>query len=647
MEFLPQINLPADLRKLPVDKLQQVADEVRQHILETTSRVGGHTGASLGAVEIAVALHYAFDTPADRVVWDVGHQSYAHKILTGRRDKLHTIKQYGGLSGFLRRDESEFDTFGAGHASTSLSAALGMAVARDKKGENHHVCAVIGDSSLAGGMAMEAVNQAGHLKSRLIVILNDNGMSIAPAVGAWSRYLNRIKEAQSYHALKEGIGDTLEAVPGVGHGLRWAAKTFKDAIAAAVLPGALVNELGFKYIGYVDGHNVGALVKALEEAKQVDDGPVIVHCLTTKGKGFPNPEHNYYAYHATGPFDIKTGKAVKSSKSAPPSYTEVFGAAMCELMERDEKIVALTAAMPDGTGIDKVLEKFPERAFDVGIAEQHAVTFCAGMACEGLKPVAAIYSTFMQRAFDQIIHDVCLQNLNVTLAMDRAGIVGGDGPTHHGLLDIAYLRGYPNIVLGAPKDEAELRDMLYTAIEHPAPAAIRYPRGNGVRADISRQPELMEIGKAEILREGGDIAVLAFGSMVHPALEAAENLGKEGIETTVVNARWVKPLDEDLILKLAETRRVIFTIEEAYLAGGFGSAVLELLEENELLNSVKVVRIGIPDKIITHGDAKLLLAKYGLDADGIYTRVKEAAEKLRASTFNSPRVQSIKAKKAS
>jgi 1-deoxy-D-xylulose-5-phosphate synthase len=643
MELLGTIDSPADLRRLPVECLQQVADEVRQHILETTSRVGGHTGASLGAVELAVAMHYAFDTPNDRLVWDVGHQAYAHKILTGRRDQMETIKQYEGLSGFLKRDESEYDTFGAGHASTSISAALGMAVARDRKGEDYHVCALIGDSSLAGGMAMEAINQAGHLKSRLIVLLNDNGMSIAPAVGALTRYLNRIKEAQNYHWLKEEIGDTLQAVPGVGQSLRRAAKTVKDAIAAAVLPGALVNELGFKYIGYVDGHNVAALVAALEEAKKIDDGPVLVHCLTTKGKGFPNPEKNYYAYHATGPFDIKTGKIHKSAKPAPPSYTAVFGNAMCELMAKDESIVALTAAMPDGTGIDKVLEQYPDRAFDVGIAEQHAITFCAGMACEGLKPVAAIYSTFMQRAFDQVIHDVCLQNLNVTLAMDRAGIVGGDGPTHHGLLDIAYFRGYPNIVLMSPKDEGELRDMLYTAIEHPAPAALRYPRGSGYGVDIKREPELLEIGKAEVLREGGDLAILAFGSMVYPSLEAAESLEKDGIDSTVVNARFVKPLDETLILALAQTKRLLVTVEEAYLAGGFGSAVLELLEEHALLNQVRVVRIGVPDKIITHGDAKLLLAKYGLDADGIYTKVKETVAEMEASRFKRPKVQRIRA----
>ncbi len=629
MRFISEIDSPADLRQLKIGDLQEVADEVRQFILETCSRIGGHTGASLGAVELAVAMHYAFDTPKDRLVWDVGHQAYAHKILTGRRDQMNTIKQYGGLSPFLRRDESEYDTFGAGHASTSLSAALGMAIARDRKGEDFHVCALIGDSSLQGGMAMEALNQAGHIKSKLIVILNDNDMSIAPAVGALAGYLNRIKEAQSYHHLKEEIGETLESLPGVGHTLRRAAKSFKDAIAAAVLPGALVNELGFKYIGYVDGHNVPMLVKALEEAKKVDDGPVIVHALTKKGMGYPSREENYYAWHATGPFDINTGKPIKKqSKPSPPTYTKVFGSTMCELMENDPSIVALTAAMPDGTGIDQVLEKFPERSFDTGICEQHAVTFCAGMATEGLKPVAAIYSTFLQRAFDQAIHDVCLQDLNVTFAMDRAGIVGADGPTHHGLLDIAYFRGYPNIVLMAPKDEAEMRDMLITAIEHDGPAALRYPRGAGVGADIDREPESLEIGKAELVREGGEITILAYGSMVHPALEASTELEKEGIDATVVNARFVKPLDSELILTLAQTSRLIVTVEEAYLAGGFGSAVMELLEANSMLDSVKVVRMGVPDRIVTHGDPKLLRAKYGLDADGIFTKVVETIEIL-------------------
>ncbi len=641
MRFLSEINSPSDLRQLRVEDLQEVADEVRQFIIDTCSRVGGHTGASLGAVELAVAMHYVFDTPGDKLVWDVGHQAYAHKILTGRRDQLHTIKQSGGLSGFLRREESEYDTFGAGHASTSLSAALGMAAARDRKNENFHVCAMIGDSSLAGGMAMEAINHAGHLKSRLIVLLNDNGMSIAPGVGSISGYLSRIKEAQSYQHLKEEIGDALESVPGIGGSLRRAAKSFKDAIAAAVLPGALVNELGFKYIGYVDGHNVPMLVRALEEAKKVDDGPVIVHALTTKGKGFPNPEKNYYAYHATGPFDPRTGLPYKSSKVSAPTYTQVFGDTMCELMAADDRIVALTAAMPDGTGIDKVLERFPDRSYDVGIAEQHAITFCAGMACEGLKPVAAIYSTFLQRAFDQVIHDVCLQNLNVTLAMDRAGIVGADGPTHHGLLDIAYLRGYPNIILMAPKDEGEMRDMLLTAVEHPGPAAIRYPRGNGFGVDISRPPELIEIGRSETLREGGDVAIIAYGEMVYPAVDAGNKLAASGIQNTVVNARFVKPLDAETILGLARNKRLIVTVEDAYLAGGFGSAVLELLEGNGLADKARVVRMGVPDQIVPHGDPKLLMAEFGLDSDGIISRVTQSLESLDETHPGRNRIKAV------
>ena len=517
-----------------------------------------------------------------------------------------------------------------------------MAAARDIKKEDFHVCALIGDSSLAGGMAMEAVNQAGHLKSRLIVILNDNEMSIAPAVGALSRYLNRIKEAQSYHDWKEGIGDALQSVPGIGDKLRAAAKSVKDAIAAAVLPGALVNELGFKYIGYVDGHSVPMLVRALEEAKTVTDGPVIVHAITQKGKGFPNPEKNYYAYHATGPYDPKTGLPYKSTKVAPPSYTQVFGETMCELMERDERIVGLTAAMPDGTGIDKVLEKFPERSFDVGIAEQHAVTFCAGMACEGLKPVAAIYSTFLQRGFDQVIHDVCLQDLDVTFAMDRAGIVGADGPTHHGLLDITYLRGYPNIVLMAPKDEAEMRDMMLTAIEHPGPAALRYPRGNGVGVDISDVPKKLEIGRGEVLREGADASIIAYGSMVYPSLAAADILAARGIKVQVINARFVKPLDAELILKAATDHEAIITVEEGYLAGGFGSAVVELLEENGLLDSIKVARLGVPDEIVTHGDQKVLLGQYGLDAEGIAAKVDATLAALREPSASENRIRAVR-----
>src|SRR5438034_4052933 len=625
MTLLQSINSPADLRLLRLDQLQQVAEEIRQYILETMSRVGGHTGATLGAIELAVALHYAFDTPHDRLVWDVGHQAYAHKILTGRREALPTVKQYGGISGFLRRDESEYDAFGAGHASTSLSAALGMAIARDRKGENHNVVALIGDASLAGGMAMEAVNQAGHLKTRLIVVLNDNEMSIAPAVGALTGYLNRIREAHGYHRFKDEVEGTLRAIPSVGERLHQAAETMKDAIAAAVLPGALVNELGFKYIGYVDGHNVRALVAALREAQQIKDGPVIVHALTTKGKGHPAAEEDYYKWHATGPFDLKTGKPIKSSASAP-TYTKVFGEVLCELMARDHKIVALTAAMPDGTGVCDALVKFPERSFDVGIAEQHCVTFAAGLSIEGLKPVCAIYSTFLQRAFDQLVHDVCIQNLNVKFCLDRGGIAGGDGPTHHGLLDIAYLRGVPDDALMAPKDEGEMRDMLFTMVEHVGPAAMRYARCNGIGVSIERAPQLMEIGKGEILRDGGEVAIVAYGSRGRPAVPAATTLAKDGMETTVVNARFVKPLDAELLLALARTKRLIVTVEEAYLAGGFGSAIIELLEENGLQDKVRVVRMGVPDRIVTHGDAKLLLAKYGLDADGIYTRVRESID---------------------
>lgn len=634
MSLIEQINSPQDLRSLHINQLPQVAREIRHHIIETMSRVGGHTGASLGAVELAIALHYTFDTPNDRVVWDVGHQAYAHKILTGRRDLLQTIKQYGGISGFLRRDESIYDTFGAGHASTSISAALGMAIARDnevrKGGAWHHVCAVIGDASLPGGMAMEAINQAGHLKTRLVVLLNDNEMSIAPAVGALTGYLNRIRGAQEYHRFKDEVGEALRAIPSIGERLRRAAKTFKDALAAAVLPGALVNELGFKYIGYIDGHDTAALVRALREAEQIEDSPVIVHALTIKGKGYPPAEKNRYKWHASGPFDIATGKSIKSGPSAP-SYTSVFGKTLCQLMEKDEKIMALTAAMPDGTGVDMVLEKFPRRAFDVGIAEQHCVTFSAGLACEGYKPVAAIYSTFLQRAFDQIVHDICIQNLNVTFALDRAGIVGGDGPTHHGLLDIAYLRTVPNMIVMAPKDEGEMRDMMRTAVEHPGPIAFRYPRGAGVGVDVEREPRSLEIGRAELIvdpEEGSEIAIIAYGSMVYPSLHAAELLAKENILTTVVNARFVKPLDAGLILALARTKRLIITVEEAYLAGGFGSAVMELLEENGLLDKVRLLRMGVPDRMVTHGDPKLLLAKFSLDADGIYTRVKEKIEIL-------------------
>ncbi|MEJ7618505.1 MAG: 1-deoxy-D-xylulose-5-phosphate synthase [Pyrinomonadaceae bacterium] len=644
MRLLQSINQPEDLRALSIDRLPEVAAEIRQYIIETMSRVGGHTGASLGAVELAVALHYAFATPHDRLVWDVGHQAYAHKILTGRRDALPTIKQYGGISGFLRREESEYDTFGRPRLDLDFCGARDGRRARQPR-RKPPSCAIIGDASLPGGMAMEAVNQAGHLRTRLIVLLNDNEMSIAPAVGALTGYLNRIREAQGYHRFKDEVGETLRSIPTLGERLHQAAKTVKDALAAAVLPGALVNELGFKYIGYVDGHDTRALVSALEEAKHVKDGPVIVHALTVKGKGYAPAEKNRYKWHASGPFEIETGKALKAP-SVAPTYTAVFGKTLCELMAADERIIAITAAMPDGTGVDMALDKFPKRSFDVGIAEQHAVTFAGGMACEGLKPICVIYSTFLQRAFDQIVHDVCVQNLNVKFAMDRAGIVGGDGPTHHGLMDIAYLRPIPNMVVMAPKDEGEMRDMMLTMFAHEGPAAMRYPRGNGVGAPLNREPQLLEIGKAEILRDGGggggEVGIIAYGSMVHPALKASELLARNGIDATVVNARFAKPLDAELVLALARTKRLLVTVEEAYLAGGLGSAVMELLEENGLLDRLRMVRMGVPDRLVTHGDPQLLLAKYGLDADGIYTRVRESMEELVERRAGKSRRQSAR-----
>ncbi len=492
-------------------------------------------------------------------------------------------------------------------------------------------------------MAMEAMNQAGHLKTRLIVLLNDNDMSIAPAVGSLSGYLNRIKEAQSYQHLKEEIGDTLDTVPGVGDKLRAAAKSLKDAIAAAVLPGALVNELGFKYIGYVDGHNVPIMVRALEGGQKGRRRSCHRSRPDDEGKGLSESGRELLRLSRDRSVRPQDRTAIQIEQDCTADvYT---GLRRHDVRDNGGRsaIVALTAAMPDGTGVDKVLERFPDRAFDVGIAEQHAVTFCAGMACEGLKPVAAIYSTFLQRGFDQVIHDVCLQDLNVTLAMDRAGIVGADGPTHHGLLDIAYLRGYPNIALMAPKDEAELRDMMLTAIEHNGPAALRYPRGNGSGVDISAPPKLIEIGKAEIIRDGsGDVAVLAYGDMVAPAVTAGEMLRKNGIDATIVNARFVKPLDAELITNLARTKRLILTVENAYLAGGFGSAVLELLEEKGLADAVRVVRLGVPDEIVTHGDPKILLGQYGLDADGIYSKVVETLDEMDEGRVEQKRIQAVR-----
>jgi len=623
MNLLKTINDPKDLRNLPVSKLPQLADEVREYMIEVLSKLGGHTGASLGAVELVIALHYAFDTPRDRLIWDVGHQAYAHKILTGRRDQFPTIRQYDGLSGFLRREESIYDVFNAAHAGTSISAALGIATARDQLGEDYHVVAIIGDGGLTAGMAMEAINQAGHLQKRLIIVLNDNEMSIAPNVGAVAGYLNRIRGGQSYNEIKAEIEEILRSIPAVGDIMFKSAKKLKDAISRAFVPGVLAEELGLRYKGPINGHDIKALLNIFEEAKK-ETHPVLIHVLTKKGKGYEPAEKDPYLWHGTSPFEISTGRFIKEPSTAP-TYTSVFSKTVIELMEQDERIVAITAAMPDGTGLNKVMEAFPDRTYDVGIAEQHAVTFAAGLSTEGIKPIAAIYSTFLQRAYDQIYHDVCLMDLPVTFALDRAGLVGADGPTHHGVFDFAYLRPMPNMVVMAPKDENELRHMLKTAIETPHPTAVRYPRGSGVGAPLDDELRLLEIGKAEIVREGSEIAILGIGAMVYPSLRAAEKLAQQGINATVVNARFVKPLDADLIMALARSHSRIVTVEDHYLAGGFGSAVMELLEQHGH-STTRVMRLGLPDVILPHGSPKLLYAKYGLDADGIYRRIKDFIE---------------------
>jgi 1-deoxy-D-xylulose-5-phosphate synthase len=637
MNLLKQINDPADLRKLKPEQLPQVAAEAREYMIETLSKIGGHTGASLGAVELAIALHYAFETPKDKLVWDVGHQAYVHKILTGRRDQLHTIRQYEGLSGFLKRDESVYDEFEAGHAGTSLSAALGMAVARDIAGDQNHVVAVIGDSSIMTGMACEAINQAGHLKTKLIIILNDNEMSISPSVGALEGYLTRLRKGQTYHRFKEDFEEILKAIPGIGDLVFQTAKDVKDAIKTAIVPGVFVEELGFRYMGPVNGHDTGALLNALEEAKQAD-GPIIIHTLTVKGKGYAPAEADQATWHGTSAFEVSSGKFIKEAASAP-SFTAVFANALIDIMRQDEKVTAVTAAMPDGTGMSKVMKEFPKRAIDVGIAEQHAVTFCAGMATQGFKPVVAIYSTFLQRGFDQIYHDVCLMDLPVTFAMDRGGIAGADGPTHHGLLDVGFLRIMPNQIVMAPKDENELRRMLLTAVDCGHPASLRYPRGNGFGVTMDEQIRPLEIGKAELVTDvSGDVAIFAFGTATYAALKAADRLAKEGIRATVVNARFAKPLDEDLLLALTNSHRLILTVEESYLNCGFGSAVLEMMESNNALYAgPRVIRLGLPDVLIPHGSQSLLHAKFGIDADAIYNRIKETVAVLDGKIYASIR----------
>ncbi len=629
--LLDTIKSPKDLKKLAPELLPQLAQEIREKIIATVAKTGGHLAPNLGVVELTIALHYVFDAPTDKIVWDVGHQAYTHKLLTGRADQFHTLRQFGGLSGFPKRSESPYDAFDTGHSSTSVSAALGIASARCLKKERGRVIAVIGDGALTAGLAFEGLNNAGDLNKDLIVVLNDNGMSIAPNVGALSSFFSRKLTKRTLVFLKQQVGEILRSFPGIGEDLFAWAKKSEETLKAFFTPGMLFEALKFNYLGPVQGHRLEHLVETFNNVKNLK-GPILVHVRTTKGKGYEPAEVDPTGFHGLGKFDPDTGEP-KKSVSEVPSYTQVFGDTMVRLARENPKIVAITAAMPDGTGLVNFRREFPERFMDVGICEQHAVTFAAGLAVEGLRPVAAIYSTFLQRAYDQVVHDVCLQNLPVVFAMDRGGIVGEDGETHQGLFDLSYLRHVPNLVLMAPKDEDELRHMLYTAVEHPGPIALRYPRGQGIGVAFSSTLRKIPIGRAEVLREGEDLLILALGATVYPALEAAGELAQEGYQAAVVNARFVKPLDADLILNLAARCGRVLTVEENVAIGGFGSAILELLHDRELIG-IPVKRLAIPDLYVEHGPPKVLRGKYGLDAAGI----RQGALALLAKTARPQRV---------
>jgi 1-deoxy-D-xylulose-5-phosphate synthase len=621
MTLLDTINSPKDLRKLDRKQLHELAGEIRYRIIDVVSRIGGHFGGNLGIVELTLALHYVFNTPRDQIVFDTGHQSYPHKLITGRRDTFDTIRMHGGISGFCKREESEYDVFNAGHASTSISAALGIAVARDIKAENYRVVAVIGDGALSGGLALEGLNQAGHLKRKLMIILNDNDMSISTNVGAMSGYLNGIIKGQAYNQAKDLARGIMDRIPLVGGKLHGMASDMEQLFKHMIVPGTLFEELGFKYLGPYDGHDLDFLIDLFEKNKDYN-GPLLVHVITKKGKGYIPAENKPIWSHGVTPFDIESGEVVKSTKASAPSYTAVFAETLIELAKRDPKIVAITAAMPDGTGLDKFGKALPERMFDVGIAEEHAVTFCGGMATQGMKPIAAIYSTFLQRAFDQVFHDVAIMDLPVVFALDRGGIAGADGPTHHGIYDMAYLRIFPNMVCMAPKDENELRHMLKTSFETGHPTSLRYPRGNGFGVVMDVELQSLPVGKGEVMREGEAGVIFAIGNEVWPSVQAAEILAKEGIEVAVVNARFIKPLDDELITKYCRPFARVITVEEGSLAGGFGSAVMERVQQLGIRN-VDFHRIGIPDEYVHHGAQDVLRAQYDLDANGIAKRVRE------------------------
>jgi 1-deoxy-D-xylulose-5-phosphate synthase len=608
--LLQAIDSPQDLRKLPRHDLHRVAHEVRQCVLDNVSKTGGHLSSNLGTVELTVALHYVFNTPEDRIVWDVGHQTYPHKILTGRRERMPTLRQLNGLSGFPRRDESEYDTFGVGHSSTSISAALGMALAARQKGENRHAIAVIGDGAMTAGMAFEALNHAGVEDCKLLVILNDNDMSISPPVGALNRYLAQLMSGRFYAAAKEGAKQVLKAAPPLFE----LAKRFEEHAKGMVVPATLFEKFGFNYIGPIDGHDLDSLIPTLENLKHLD-GPQFLHVVTKKGQGYKLAEADPVTYHGPGKFDPAVG-IVPPSTPPKTTFTQVFGQWLCDMAAKDERLVGITPAMREGSGMVAFHKQFPKRYYDVGIAEQHAVTLAAGLACEGVKPVVAIYSTFLQRAYDQLIHDVALQNLPVVFALDRAGLVGADGATHAGAYDIAFVRCIPNMSLACPADERECRQLLSTAYAQNHPVAVRYPRGAGVGAVPLADLDPLPIGKGELRRTGRKVAILAFGSMLYPALKAAEAL-----DATVINMRWVKPLDTELLAQVAREHERMVTVEEGCIMGGAGTAVGEALQALGLMRDL--LQLGLPDEFIEHGDPVKLLSMQGLDAEGIERSVRQ------------------------
>ncbi len=621
--MLKTINSPADLKNLGMRELNELAAEIRQLIIETVSKTGGHLAPNLGVVELTLALHYVFEAPRDKILWDVGHQSYTHKLITGRRDRFHTLRTFGGISGFPKRDESPYDAFDTGHSSTSISAGLGIATAQALKGEEGRVIAVIGDGSMTAGMAFEGLNQTGHMGRNLIVVLNDNEMSIAPNVGALSSFLSRKMTGRRFMLLRRELLNFLKSIPGAGENILNLVKKGEDSLMAFFTPGMLFEAFKFTYVGPIQGHRMDRLVETFQHVSHLE-GPVLIHVTTIKGKGYAPAEKDPAHFHGVGSFEISTGTPPKNSPK-PLTYTEVFGATMLDLGKRDERVFAITAAMPEGTGLNRFAEVYPERFLDVGIAEQHAVTFAAGLAAEGFRPVVAIYSTFLQRAFDQIIHDVCLPNLPVVFCMDRGGLVGEDGQTHHGHFDITYLRSLPNMTLMAPKDENELGQMLATALQHNGPAAIRYPRGRGEGVALNRDYPMIPIGVSERLKDGKDLLVIALGSMVRPSMEAAVSLEQEGLSVGVVNCRFVKPLDRTL-LQDAKAAGKVLVVEENIRQGGLSSALLELFSDEDLQN-VHVRRLGLPDKFVEHGSVDLLRAKYGLDVTGI---TKEARDLCRS-----------------